>query len=138
MVITYIILSMYVQRIPSAPTYPYTDACLPQNVGYNRFRNIYPCKTIYRCQHNYWLKTFNFFNTDDNSRVCLRAIPGVIGSDYINASFISVRIHWRQILLLMIFKFCYIGLSRKLLYCSTRFINFITNLIFSIIVIFSL
>ena len=49
---------------------------------------------------------FNFLNTDDNSRVCLRAIPGVIGSDYINASFISVRICWLQILFLMIFKFC--------------------------------
>ena len=43
------ILSMYVQKIPSAPAYPYTEACLPQNVGYNRFRNIYPCKIIYCC-----------------------------------------------------------------------------------------
>ena len=31
-----------------------------------------------------------YYFADDNSRVCLKSIPGVIGSDYINASFISV------------------------------------------------
>ena len=28
---------------------------------------------------------------DDSSRVCLTEVPGVEGSDYINASFITVR-----------------------------------------------
>ena len=32
-----------------------------------------------------------FYFTDDNSRVCLSEIPGLVGSDYINASFITVR-----------------------------------------------
>ena len=31
------------------------------------------------------------FVLDDDSRVCLPEIPGVKGSDYINASFITVR-----------------------------------------------
>ena len=32
--------------------------------------------------------------TDDNSRVHLKDIPGEAGSDYINASFITVRMFW--------------------------------------------
>ena len=31
--------------------------------------------------------------SDDDSRVVLAKIPGVLGSDYINASFITVRTH---------------------------------------------
>ena len=31
-------------------------------------------------------------HSDDDSRVCLSELPGVVGSDYINASFITVRI----------------------------------------------
>ena len=34
------------QRIPSSPASSYSVACLPHNIGSNRFRNIYPCKTI--------------------------------------------------------------------------------------------
>ena len=33
-----------------------------------------------------------YFSLDDDSRVCLSELPGVVGSDYINASFITVRI----------------------------------------------
>ena len=35
---------------------------------------------------------WNYSLSDDNSRVCLNEITGEIGSDYINASFITVRI----------------------------------------------
>ena len=31
-------------------------------------------------------------HSDDDCRVCLSELPGVVGSDYINASFITVRI----------------------------------------------
>ena len=35
---------------------------------------------------------WNYSFSDDNSRVCLNEITGEMGSDYINASFITVRI----------------------------------------------
>ena len=57
-------------------------ACLSHNANY---KNIWQDRTSVRhgnnCIYNY---------TDDNSRVCLAEIPGEEGSDYINASFITV------------------------------------------------
>ena len=38
-----------------------------------------------------WPAVLNLLYTDDQSRVCIKEIPGVEGSDYINASFIEVR-----------------------------------------------
>ena len=35
--------------------------------------------------------------TDENSQVCLSEIPGLVGSDYINASFIAVRISFFKV-----------------------------------------
>ena len=52
----------------------------------NRFANIFPCKT----------KTISHCNelrilSDDESRVVLKELPGLLGSDYINASWINVN-----------------------------------------------
>ena len=46
---------------------------------------------LYYCK-NLRIVCWNYSFSDDNSRVCLNEIPGEIGSDYINASFITVRI----------------------------------------------
>ncbi|CAI7990943.1 Receptor-type tyrosine-protein phosphatase H [Geodia barretti] len=62
-------LAIEYQQLSSVPTLSYEVACLPQNINLNRFRNIYPY---------------------DDSRVPLKEIPGELGSDYINASFVSV------------------------------------------------
>ncbi|CAI7990937.1 Receptor-type tyrosine-protein phosphatase H [Geodia barretti] len=61
-------LAIEYQQLSSVPTLSYEVACLPQNINLNRFRNIYPY---------------------DDSRVPLKEIPGELGSDYINASFVS-------------------------------------------------
>ncbi|CAI7989214.1 Receptor-type tyrosine-protein phosphatase H, partial [Geodia barretti] len=61
-------LAIEYQQLSSVPTLSYEVACLPQNTNLNRFRNIYPY---------------------DDSRVPLKEIPGELGSDYINASFVS-------------------------------------------------
>ncbi|CAI8039971.1 Receptor-type tyrosine-protein phosphatase H, partial [Geodia barretti] len=57
------------QQFNDVPTLTFEVACLYDNIDLNRFRNIYPY---------------------DTSRVTLKSIPGELGSDYINASFISV------------------------------------------------
>ena len=38
-----------------------------------------------------------YYNTDDHSRVRLNEIPGRPGSDYINANYIDVRSHFREV-----------------------------------------
>ncbi|CAI8039974.1 Receptor-type tyrosine-protein phosphatase S, partial [Geodia barretti] len=61
-------LAIEYQQFNDVPTLTFEVACLYDNIDLNRFRNIYPY---------------------DTSRVTLKSIPGELGSDYINASFIS-------------------------------------------------
>ena len=69
-------------------TAPYIVASLSHNVDFNRFRNIYPCKKM---EFYTWLSSaYAYVQTDDNNRVQLTEVPDAPGSDYINASFISV------------------------------------------------
>ena len=69
-------------------TLTYNVACLPHNIDLNRFRNIYPCKR----QQSAVLGVSNtFMFSDDDTRVKLTEIAEELGSDYINASLVSVR-----------------------------------------------
>ncbi|CAI8036774.1 Receptor-type tyrosine-protein phosphatase S, partial [Geodia barretti] len=61
-------LAIEYQQFNDVPTLTFEVACLSHNIDLNRFRNIYPY---------------------DKSGVILKSIPGELGSDYINASFIS-------------------------------------------------
>ena len=52
---------------------------------------IYIHVSVYLAQYVYMNNGFIFLHTqDDSSRVCLTEVSGVEGSDYINASFITV------------------------------------------------
>ena len=56
----------------------------------NRFANIFPCK---RETHYNIISNCNELRilSDDESRVVLKELPGLLGSDYINASWINVN-----------------------------------------------
>ena len=68
-------------------------AVLSHNKAHNRFKNIYPCE--YTTTPDPFITYIQHICAqhvaDDKSRVCLSEIPGLEGSDYINASFIDVR-----------------------------------------------
>jgi protein tyrosine phosphatase len=66
-------LAIEYQQFNDVPTLTFEVACLYDNIDLNRFRNIYPY---------------------DTSRVTLKSIPGELGSDYINASYIYFWIWW--------------------------------------------
>lgn len=80
------------QSISKAPLASYDVSVIPCNQKRNRFANIYPCKLLH-CLFLH-LRQFNPFcyriHSDDFSRVKLKEIEGVEGSDYINASFLDV------------------------------------------------
>ena len=82
----------YIYSIQFLPE-PAREVCgLSNYTTRNRFRNIFPCETLCTlCV--IWLGDGlkYFLYTDDNSRVHLTEIPGEEESDYINASFITVR-----------------------------------------------
>lgn len=77
-----------------------TDADLPWNKSKNRFPNIKPCNQLFqlflhRCARVLCMflhLVFSKLCPDNNNRVKLLSEPGSAGSDYINASFISVSI----------------------------------------------
>ena len=78
------------QELQNVPESACEVACLSHNANYNRFKNIRPCEydsTSVRHRNNFIVL---YIYTDDNSRVCLAEISGEEGSDYINASFITV------------------------------------------------
>ena len=64
----------------------YSGAKNDANKFKNRILNALPCNEPYNETIVY---TAYIYNTDDN-RVKLTKMPGVIGSDYINASYIDV------------------------------------------------
>ena len=80
-----------IQSLHSTPQASHTASDLPYNKGRNRFIDIFPCELkpksfigVARCDTIYNV-------TDDYNRVKLNKIPNNEGSDYINASFISVK-----------------------------------------------
>ena len=76
------------EKLQHMTTSPFIVASLSHNFDFNRFRNIYPCK---KTRFYTWLKFHLFLCTKyDNSRVELTEVLDLPGSDYINASFISV------------------------------------------------
>ena len=57
----------------------------------NRFKNILPCECAYRVQ---WVCSVSFL-ADDHTRVKLNPNKGgMIGSDYINASYVKVSVRY--------------------------------------------
>ena len=77
------------QRLDNIPPSTCNVASFSHNVSLNRFKNIYPCKN--KIKHKISCIIVCVLS-DDDSRVVLTEIPGVMGSNYINASFITVRI----------------------------------------------
>ena len=77
------------QLLEVKPCKPQVAAALAYNTAKNRFANILPCKatTILTITSS----CFAMRSQDDDDRVKLKEIPGVDGSDYINASDINVR-----------------------------------------------
>lgn len=76
-----------------------TDADLPWNKSKNRFPNIKPCTRpffspfLHHCTivlSMFLPLVFSQLCLDNNNRVKLLSEPGSAGSDYINASFVSV------------------------------------------------
>lgn len=78
-----------------------TDADLPWNKSKNRFPNIKPCTQpfLHHCAimlSMFLPLVFSQLCLDNNNRVKLLSEPGSAGSDYINASFVSVSVCGQQ------------------------------------------
>ena len=69
---------------------------MPHNVHKNRYANINCCKlhSLLMLQILSQLIFELFHSPDDDSRVHLSVMPGVEGSDYINANYIDVRVSY--------------------------------------------
>ena len=87
----------------------FVRSLLPQNKPKNRFPNVLPC--LFFCfffvfffiwknwfWENIFLFFFDFDFLDDKTRVQLPEIPGVPGSDYINANYIDVSFFFLYLL----------------------------------------
>ena len=82
----------------------FTDANGEANKFKNRLANALPCEPHYTinmgvqlCKFlRYYLSAITHSYTDNYNRVYLTPVPGVNGSDYINASFIDVS-SWMQV-----------------------------------------
>ena len=91
------ILSFFtLQRLDNVPSSTCNVARFSHNIVLNRFKNIYPCKNSITQQVLCMIVCVCVCVcvcvwSDDDTRVVLTEIPGVMGSDYINASFITVR-----------------------------------------------
>ena len=87
------ILSFFtLQRLDNVPASTCNVARFSHNISLNRFKNIYPCKNSITQQVLCMIVCVCVCVwSDDDTRVVLTEIPGVMGSDYINASFITVR-----------------------------------------------
>ena len=77
------------QSIVKDPLYPHDDSMLPYNKKKNRFCNIIPCE--FSEFFAVWLCLMFPSPPDDQSRVKLRSLEGIEGSDYINASHVEVN-----------------------------------------------
>ena len=95
----------YVQSFSLDPLEPHDIAKVSYNRIKNRFANIFPCElfpiALYMsCLHNESHSVVNnpslFLYVVDHSRVTLKPVAGVEGSDYINACFINV---WMDLIL---------------------------------------
>lgn len=88
--------TFYIQSLSSEPLYSHDISATPTNRPKNRFANIFPCEykiimTNTLSSSSVSLLTIVLWS-DDESRVVLSEIPGVEGSDYINASWIDVGV----------------------------------------------
>ncbi len=76
------------QSISKEPHSPNNESKLPHNITKNRFGNVFPCEYV-RLRFTTIILCL-FCVIDDFNRVKLKPVKDVIGSDYINASYVYV------------------------------------------------